>query len=152
MSPCNQMLEGMANVMQRMSSERNGAARLPFQRPVANRRHDPRPPCHQIQVNRIRYSMHTLSAIALRDKFLKANFPPSEIVKTFLDRIENLDSQIGAFLSVFPESALAKLKNSMKSAKTATPLASSPPFPSPSKTTCTSKEKSPLAHPNFYQL
>lgn len=54
--------------------------------------------------------MHTLSAIALRDKFLKGELSAVEITQTFLNRIEKLDGQIGAFLSVFPERALTKAK------------------------------------------
>lgn len=54
--------------------------------------------------------MHTLSAIELRDKFIKGELSAVEITKTFLDRIEKLDGQVGAFLSVFPERALAKAK------------------------------------------
>lgn len=54
--------------------------------------------------------MHTLSAIALRDKFIKGELSAVEIVKTFLNRIDKLDGHIGAFLSVFPERALEKAK------------------------------------------
>jgi aspartyl-tRNA(Asn)/glutamyl-tRNA(Gln) amidotransferase subunit A len=52
--------------------------------------------------------MHTLSAIELRDKFIKGEFSAVQITQTFLDRIERLDGQVGAFLSFFPERALAK--------------------------------------------
>jgi aspartyl-tRNA(Asn)/glutamyl-tRNA(Gln) amidotransferase subunit A len=54
--------------------------------------------------------MHTLSAIEIRDKFVQGELSAVEITKTFLDRIEKLDGQVGAFLSVFPERALAKAK------------------------------------------
>lgn len=54
--------------------------------------------------------MHTLSAIELRDKFISGELSAVEITQTFLDRIEKLDDQVGAFLSVFPERALAKAK------------------------------------------
>lgn len=52
--------------------------------------------------------MHTLSAIELRDKFLSGALSAVEITQTFLNRIQQYDGQIGAFLSVFPERALAK--------------------------------------------
>lgn len=54
--------------------------------------------------------MHTLSAIALRDKFLKGELSAVDITQTFLRRIEAFDGQIGAFLSVLPERALEKAK------------------------------------------
>jgi aspartyl-tRNA(Asn)/glutamyl-tRNA(Gln) amidotransferase subunit A len=54
--------------------------------------------------------MYSLSAIELRDKFLKGELAAVEITETFLKRIERLDGQIGAFLSVFSERALAKAK------------------------------------------
>lgn len=54
--------------------------------------------------------MHTLSAIALRDKFLKGELSAVEITQTFLNRIEKFDGQVGAFLSVFPERALVQAK------------------------------------------
>ena len=66
--------------------------------------------------------MHTLSAIALRDKFLKGELSAVDIVKTFLDRIEKLDGQIGAFLSVFPERALEKAKALDEKRKNGQPL------------------------------
>lgn len=54
--------------------------------------------------------MHTLSAIEIRDKFLKGEFSAVQITQTFLDRIAKFDGQIGAFLAVFNERALAKAK------------------------------------------
>lgn len=54
--------------------------------------------------------MHTLSAIALRDKFLNGELTAVEITKTFLERIERLDPEVGAFLAVFPERALEKAR------------------------------------------
>lgn len=54
--------------------------------------------------------MHTLSGIELRDKFLKKEFSAVSIVTAFLDRISQYDGQIGAFLTVFSERALAKAK------------------------------------------
>ncbi|MBA3957137.1 MAG: Asp-tRNA(Asn)/Glu-tRNA(Gln) amidotransferase subunit GatA [Parachlamydiaceae bacterium] len=55
--------------------------------------------------------MHTLSAIELRDKFLKGELSAVAIVQTFLDRIEKYDGQVGAFLTVYRERALAKAKH-----------------------------------------
>jgi aspartyl-tRNA(Asn)/glutamyl-tRNA(Gln) amidotransferase subunit A len=52
--------------------------------------------------------MHLLSAVELNEKFLKKELSAVEITKTFLDRIEKHDSQINAYLSVFPEKALKK--------------------------------------------
>jgi len=54
--------------------------------------------------------MHTLTAIELRDKFLKGEFTAVDITQHFLDRIKRLDGKIGAFLSVFDERALKKAK------------------------------------------
>lgn len=54
--------------------------------------------------------MHTLSAIEIRDKFLKGEVSATTIVQTFLKRIESLDGKVNAFLAVFPERALAKAK------------------------------------------
>lgn len=52
--------------------------------------------------------MHTLTALELRDRFLRGDFTAVAIVQHFLERIERLDGQIGAFLSVFKERALRK--------------------------------------------
>lgn len=52
--------------------------------------------------------MHTLSAIELRDKFLKGESSAKEIVQHFLDRIRKYDGEVGAFLSVHEERALQK--------------------------------------------
>ncbi len=54
--------------------------------------------------------MHTLSAIEIRDKFLRGEVSAVSIVETFLKRIERYDGEIGSFLSVFNERALAKAK------------------------------------------
>lgn len=54
--------------------------------------------------------MHTLSAIEIRDKFLKGELSAEKIVRTFLERISKLDGKIGAFLTVFNERAIAKAK------------------------------------------
>jgi aspartyl-tRNA(Asn)/glutamyl-tRNA(Gln) amidotransferase subunit A len=54
--------------------------------------------------------MHKLSAIEIRDKFLKGEFTAEQIVKHFLDRIAKYDPSIGAFLAVFNEKAINKAK------------------------------------------
>lgn len=54
--------------------------------------------------------MHTLSAIELRDKFLRGELSAVAITQTFLDRIAKYDSQIGSFLAVFNERAIKKAK------------------------------------------
>lgn len=66
--------------------------------------------------------MHTLSAISLRNKFLEGEVSALNITKTFLDRIEKLDGQVGAFLSVFPERALEKAKTLDEKLKNRQPL------------------------------
>lgn len=52
--------------------------------------------------------MHTLTARALRDKFLNGEVTAVAITKHFLDRIEKHDSKIGAFLHVLKERALSQ--------------------------------------------
>ena len=52
--------------------------------------------------------MHTLSALELQKKFLSGELSAVEISKHFLSRIETLDPQLGAFLSVLDQRALAK--------------------------------------------
>lgn len=54
--------------------------------------------------------MHRLTAIELRDKFLKGEFSAVEITQHFLNRIKRLDGQLGSFLTVLDERALAKAK------------------------------------------
>lgn len=54
--------------------------------------------------------MHTLSAIEIRDKFLKGEVSAVAITQTFLDRIAKQDKQLGAFLTVYNERALAKAR------------------------------------------
>lgn len=54
--------------------------------------------------------MHTLSAIQIRDKFLKGDFTAVEIVQAYIDRIKRYDGQVGAFLAVFEDRALSKAK------------------------------------------
>ncbi|MBA3816799.1 MAG: Asp-tRNA(Asn)/Glu-tRNA(Gln) amidotransferase subunit GatA [Parachlamydiaceae bacterium] len=54
--------------------------------------------------------MYTLSAIEIREKFIRGELSAVTITQTFLDRIDKYDSQIGAFLSVFHERALKNAK------------------------------------------
>lgn len=54
--------------------------------------------------------MYSLSAIEIRDKFLRGEVSATAVTQMFLDRIDRFDGQIGAFLSVFHERALAKAK------------------------------------------
>lgn len=55
--------------------------------------------------------MHTLSAIEIRNKFCQGELSAVAIVQAFLDRISKYDSQIGAFLVVYQERALAQAKS-----------------------------------------
>jgi len=55
--------------------------------------------------------MHTLSAHALHARFIKGEVSAEEIVRFFLARIEKNNQKLGAFLSVFPEKAIAKARN-----------------------------------------
>lgn len=52
--------------------------------------------------------MHTLSAIEIRQKFIRGELSATEIVQYFLNRIEKFDPQVGAFLTVSKERALSK--------------------------------------------
>src|ERR1043165_5697199 len=54
--------------------------------------------------------MHKLSAIELRNKFIKGELTAVQIVQHFLNRIEKYNKQTGAFLVVFNEKALARAK------------------------------------------
>lgn len=54
--------------------------------------------------------MHTLTAIQLRDQFIKGELTAVAITQHFLDRIARHDDKIGAFLAVFKDRALAKAK------------------------------------------
>ncbi len=54
--------------------------------------------------------MHTLSAIEIRDKFLRGECSATEITQTFLNRIKAHDQDVGAFLNVFNDRALEKAK------------------------------------------
>lgn len=55
--------------------------------------------------------MHSLSAIEIRDKFLRGEISAVAIVESFLKRIEAYDGQVGAFLTVFNDRALSKAKS-----------------------------------------
>ncbi len=52
--------------------------------------------------------MHRLSAIQIRDKFINHELTATAIVSFFLERIERHDGQVGAFLRVLKERALAR--------------------------------------------
>lgn len=52
--------------------------------------------------------MHQYSGKELRDKFISGELTAEKIVSTYLARIEKLDGQVGAFLTVFKEKALRK--------------------------------------------
>lgn len=54
--------------------------------------------------------MHKLTAIQLRDKFIKGELSAFEIASHFLNRIQKYDSQIGAFLSLREEKVLEEAK------------------------------------------
>ncbi len=54
--------------------------------------------------------MHTLSARELREKFVKGELSALTITQHFLQRIDTLNPQIGAFLTVFHERALQKAR------------------------------------------
>lgn len=54
--------------------------------------------------------MHTLSALEIRDRFLKKDVSASDIVDVFLKRIKQKDQQLGAFLAVYDERARAQAK------------------------------------------
>lgn len=52
--------------------------------------------------------MHHLSAIEIRDRFLRGEVSAIAIAQHFLSRIEQYDSQVGAFLSVLKDRVLRK--------------------------------------------
>jgi aspartyl-tRNA(Asn)/glutamyl-tRNA(Gln) amidotransferase subunit A len=54
--------------------------------------------------------IHLLSGIELRDRFLSGKLTAVEILQAFLQRIEEHDKRIGAFLVVFKERAMEKAK------------------------------------------
>lgn len=54
--------------------------------------------------------MHTLSAIEIRNKFLKKEISATEIAKLYLERIAQYDGKLGAYLAVLQDRCLAKAK------------------------------------------
>lgn len=54
--------------------------------------------------------IHQLSAIEIRDRFLKGELTAVEIMTAFLKRIDQYDAQVGAFLTVLKDRALEKAK------------------------------------------
>jgi aspartyl-tRNA(Asn)/glutamyl-tRNA(Gln) amidotransferase subunit A len=50
--------------------------------------------------------MHTLSAIDIRDQFIRGERSATSIVRHYLDRIYKYEKQIGAFLKVYEDKAL----------------------------------------------
>ncbi|EKE09985.1 MAG: Glutamyl-tRNA(Gln) amidotransferase subunit A, partial [uncultured bacterium] len=52
--------------------------------------------------------LHHLSAIQIRDAFLKGDISAVQIVHHFLSRIESYDDALGAFLSVLNARVLLK--------------------------------------------
>lgn len=54
--------------------------------------------------------IHLLSGIEIRDRFLSGKLSAVEITKAFLQRIEEHDGKIGAFLIVFKEKALERAR------------------------------------------
>jgi len=54
--------------------------------------------------------MYKQTALRLHQQFLDKKISAEEIVRYFLQRIEKLNGQVGAFLSVFPERALTQAR------------------------------------------
>lgn len=54
--------------------------------------------------------MKNLTALELRDKFVRGEITAEAIVQNHLEQIKRFDSKLGAFLSVLPERALSKAK------------------------------------------
>ena len=54
--------------------------------------------------------MYRLSAVEIRDKFLKGETSSVSIIETFLKRIEQYNEEIGAFITVFKNRALNQAK------------------------------------------
>lgn len=52
--------------------------------------------------------MHQLSAIELRDRFVRGELSAESIIRHFLKRIDTYDQEVGAFLTVFHGRALEK--------------------------------------------
>lgn len=73
--------------------------------------------------------MHTLSAIALKDKFLRGETTATAITEAFLKRIDQVDKKVGAFLAVYHDRAMAQAKavdDKKKAGKTLGKLAGIP--------------------------
>lgn len=66
--------------------------------------------------------MHTLTAIQLRDRFLEGAVTAEEIASYFLDRIERLDPEIGAFLHVLKDRTLERARQLDQKKKEGKPL------------------------------
>ena len=54
--------------------------------------------------------MHTLSAIEIRNRFIKGELSATSIVQFYLDRIKAHEPAVGAFLQVYEEKALEQAK------------------------------------------
>ena len=54
--------------------------------------------------------MHTLSANSLRDRFVRGDVSATEIAQHFLQRIQKMDTDIGAFLEVFETDVFTQAK------------------------------------------
>lgn len=52
--------------------------------------------------------LHHLTALALKQRFLRREISAQTIVRHFLDRIDRYNDRLGAFLNIFHERALAK--------------------------------------------
>jgi len=66
-----------------------------------------------------------MNILEIREKFLKGEVSPEELTKTYLQRIEKEDKEIGAFLSVYPELALKmakKAKETIQKEKEKSPI------------------------------
>ena len=73
--------------------------------------------------------MYKLKAYEIHEKFLKKELSAVEITTYFLKRIEKFDPKIGAFLTTFPERALAKARKvdeKLATGKKVGPLAAVP--------------------------
>ena len=100
--------------------------------------------------------MHMLSAVEIGKKFLQGEVSAVEITQTFLDRIQKLDGQIGAFLTVLDQRVLEKAKQLDAKKKSGAPLGKLAGIPIAIKdnihvkgeiTTCASKFLTELPRP-----
>lgn len=66
--------------------------------------------------------MYTLSALEIRDKFLRGEISAVAIIEYFLKRIAKFDNQIGSFLQVFDEKAINRAKELDKKRSEGKPL------------------------------